>query len=695
MTCSVSWTEANAADALAAFDSTLAHPWLDLQPIDALDASLVDLPYSHLLLPSPPQSSTSPLQSEMSLAATQHARHSSGSNSSLRTPMPAKRWPTLPHSATSASSATPVMQPAARRCIGLATPSTAKQTAAAASHHRRVSSFSPSTLSPQAADDKQVGRTPRRRAVEANHRIASPQPAAQPTKEADSGPTAAAAVGAWVSSTPPSPRRPTGGDGREEQPADADAISDDDILGKLHQLLEEALVIQQAQGQTQEQHTPRTQPEPHRPLADITNTTPITRLAQRMDKARSELRSAPRTAAAAKDNSHSLATRTLPRKSALKQSSATSAQAPPTGASRAIRPATKRAILIAQPASSSSQSTAATCGPASLRVAASTTASELSAVIRRFLQRVLSLLRVIERLLSRRLAELRVEAMKAMKDSLCGTMCGTSVVSACLERLASRSSSLLHSVHAALNTPIITVHYPEALSAFIPAFLSSSVSTPPPSPAPQSAAATAASAPPLGPRSCLPSAAPVPASPLGASSPLPSPSSLSARVEPAASPSVDQQQQRHQQRGCCPTSETERAVLLSTISQLQSVLASQQAVGLPSQSSPLSALTAENRDLRTLIEAQEQQIGRQQEMIAQARRQIEWQCQPDASQSSGSSDSSDRSEMGVSLELSALSEAVYGSIDGSGGSGCGSGSGNVSALMRAEWESGVQEVLSW
>ena len=732
-------TEAEAFDALEAFDSTLAHPWPDctLPTTDSLDASLVDLPYSHLLLPSPPQSSLSPLLSAaMSHSHTRHARHSS-----LRTPLPAKRVLALPHSAASSTasatstrsapaalSGSPATR-AARRSIGRATPPTVKLVASASSHHRRVSSFSPSALSPQAAADKQVGRTPRRRPVEANHRIASPLSTAPQISSAGSELLGATAA------RPLSHEPASAGEWDEQPMAALDAISDDDILGKLHQLLEEALVIQQAQGHVQGQPlelgpgTPTLQPsqgppqpteeqgqgqpqqlppparDRHRALADITNTTPDTRAVRTLVMARSAKQST--SAGSAKDSRQPLS-RSQPKKSAVKKTAAPVSPAATIGAARTVASNTKRAILAAQPASPISQPLPVTPLPTAVTVPAPMTASKLSVRIRRFFRRVLALLRAIERLLSRRLTELRAEAVRAMKDS----WCSATGIASCLEKLASTSSSLLHSVHAAIHTPIITLHYPEALAAFIPFFLSpnppvsSTVSQPSPamcvspnslltSPQATIAAAAVTAATIAPPASHLPATATPPRPSPCATTPAHPTISPSLRVEPLISSTASPQQQVS---ACSPSSDAERAVLVSTIAQLQSFLAAQQVAGVSAQSSPLSALSAENRDLRSLIEAQEQQIARQQEMIAQARRQIEWQCQADVSQcdsACGGSDVGGGSEaMGVSLELSAISEAVTGSHSG-GSSGSGSGCGNVSALMRAEWESGAQEVLSW
>ena len=699
------WTAAEAIDALEVFDSTLAHPWLHTQHIEPLDASLADLPYNHLLLPSPPQLPLSPLQSGMSHTATRHARHSS-----LRTPLPAKRPSTAPHSAASSSSVTstktappalstsPASKPT-RRSIGRATPPNVKPAAPTPSHHRRVSSFSPSTLSPQAADDKQAGRTPRRRATEANHRIPAATPATQPLNTAGREQSDAGSD-VLVNSAPPALRRPTWGDGTEEQPPEP--ISDDDILGKLQQLLVEALVIQQAQGQVQSamqaqeqprQLTPLSRQPLNKQLADITNTTAGTQAAHKPDKALSHQKPAP--APVRRDNNLP-SVRTVPARSALKKPT-TAATGTTTSAVPRSRPSTtKRAILVTQPAPTD-DSLPTKQARATVSCPVPTSAAELSAVVRRFLHRVLSLLRVIERLLSRRMAALRAEGMKALKDSLC-----TSGISSYLERLAATSSSLLQSVHAAINTPIITLHYPEALSAFIPSFLySSSFSSLPPSTASSSAISIGASLAQSSPSphtDSQPTTAAAAASSTSSTShvesapttQLPSDACGATSLHPCNEPPVCSavHQQMAQQPVCFPSSEAELAVLVSTIAQLQSFLAAQQ---VDSDTSSLSTLNAENRDLRTLIEVQEQQIARQQEMIAQARRQIEWQCQADVSGSDSGSGGASGS-MGVSLELSALSEMLGGPNGVSGGS---SACGNVSAIMRAEWESGVQEVLSW
>ncbi|MCJ1297214.1 hypothetical protein MMC34_008784 [Xylographa carneopallida] len=647
---------------------------------------------------------------------------------SLRTPLPPKRSSTAPHSAASTSSASsvssntallalsasPAVTAPARLSAGRATPPTVKLNNVIPSHHRRVSSFSPSALSPQAADDKQAGRTPRRRAVEASHAILPAHSAALPAKE---GQTQSGGVdaGARRGLTPQSARAraPSSAEaGSAEQLADA--VSDGDILGKLHQLLEEALVIQQAQGQVQaqreeqpqQQEVQRAQRLPLRPLSNVTNT-PRTQLAHQPASSSSK-----RTASAARSESRP-ASRTQPKKSALKKPMPTAAS---TAKPRLAQPA-RRALISSKP-NNPAVATAAQPPPppppSNKSLPASSSAvrarcskeTELSVVIRGFLQRVLSLLRAIERLLSRRMAELRAEAVALLKDS----WCSTSGISLCLERLASTSSSLLHTMHAAIHTPIITLHYPEALTAFLPSFLSSSRVPAKSSPASSSSAlqpplaqATPAETAPM------PALAPKPASLSSTPSTIAPSSPSAATAAPLSTDLIDCPPAPRSPTSAAsrPSWDSERAVLVSTLAHLQTLLSAHQAAGLPAYSAPLSSLAAENRDLRSLIEAQEQQIARQQEMIAQARRQIEWQCEADGSSSGDHSScssadvSSSASGAGIeailSLELSALSEAADGSNEAGSGSGSGSRSacGNVSALMRAEWESGVQEVLSW
>ena len=217
--------------------------------------------------------------------------------------------------------------------------------------------------------------------------------------------------------------------------------------------------------------------------------------------------------------------------------------------------------------------------PPSSAVPGDLSAEPLSSLIPGFLQRVLALLLLLEKWLMRRLSRLQRQAV----DSVAAAV--TATTGSLYERWRGRSAALLSSFHQAMHTPVITLHYPAIVVPLIPSYL---ISTPKPAP----------------PLQATPAPAPLPAHiPLPITLPRTPPRSPAVVPRAPSTPPVD-----------------EREVLRSTISQLQ-LLLREQSTTLAVQ----GQVAVENAELRDLIAAQEQQITRQQEVIAEVRRELERQ----------------------------------------------------------------------
>ena len=231
----------------------------------------------------------------------------------------------------------------------------------------------------------------------------------------------------------------------------------------------------------------------------------------------------------------------------------------------------------------------------------------LSAMITGFLLRVLELLRLLEERLMKRLSQFQSAAVEKVKEVV-GVSGGLSLY----EKWKGKSTSMLSSFHQAMHTPIITLHYPAVLTPLIPSYLTSRAS-----PAPTSI-------------------------PLNSSLPI---SPISSPPSTSSPPSPDDSS---------PSASAECEVLRSTIAQLH-VLLQHQSTSLSSQ----SRLRAENDELRELIEAQEQQITRQQAVIAEVRRELERQ-------------------VGMTGESEMTVEGI-----------------TMSRLMGEEWQSDTSLIQSW
>ena len=203
-----------------------------------------------------------------------------------------------------------------------------------------------------------------------------------------------------------------------------------------------------------------------------------------------------------------------------------------------------------------------------------------------FLRRVLQLLLLIEQRLKLRLSGLQQQAVAVVQHSIAAAS------SSLFRSVSTRSVSLLASFTTAINTPIFTLHYPAAIAPFLPAcFLSSR---------PAAAAPTALASPPRSP-AASPTRSPQP-SPMSAASPHP-------RAAPIAA------------------AESEKAVLLATISHLHSLIRQQHVAltALQERRCSWQGVVEENREMRQLIAAQEEQVMRQQQIIREVRRELEKQ----------------------------------------------------------------------
>ena len=327
------------------------------------------------------------------------------------------------------------------------------------------------------------------------------------------------------------------------------------IVQKLQSLLEEALVIQQAQAQ--QAQSPPPQPPAASPTPSVRPTaTPSPRLTT--------------------PTSRAAASREPNRRLLLSGPTSTPSALPPTPATPPARAAVAEVeewvgwgVKPSRP---------------------------LGDVVKEFLHKVLALLQLLELRLRRRLTELREGVMQSVKVGLATSTLATST-SSLYDRLSAQSSAMLSSIHSALTSPVITLHYPAVLSGLIPAFLTSTTLPSPlphPSPCPTST--------PLRPF-LLATPAPSPS----ASPPPPSPPTPSHPAPPSSPPP--------------PASDPEKELLRATILHLHSLLTSHAS----SLTSAHARLSMENAELRELIEVQEEQLGRQQSVLQEVRRELERQ----------------------------------------------------------------------
>ena len=385
---------------------------------------------------------------------------------------------------------------------------------------------------------------------------------------------------AAMAASPPSPIAVGDNiDGDGDDVAEAEDV-DRMIVRKLQNLLEEALVIQQVQAQ---QSTP----------------------SATQSAVPSIPHSAARTAASIASPQSRISDKRTSRRLLLSASKAPAASPLSTASSPSAPPVLRRG----------GAASAVGCAGGSGQCVS------LSAMIAGFLERLLTLLRLLELWMRRRLSAVQSAAVQSVKASL------TSSTASLYARWTARSSSVLHGIHAAMRTPIITLHCPDLLSPLIPAFLLSPNSLAPALPS----SSTPSSSPPV----IVKSPPSPPCVPLSA--PPPSCAEASACVVSAL--------------------DAEKELLRSTISHLHALLQQQSA-----STSASSQLSAENTELRELIEAQEEQLSRQQAIIAEVRRELERQVR--------AGEGLDGVDEGESLELT-VDDAT------------------VSRLLREEWGSEV------